>query len=343
MSEFDRNQKYPATSTPSTTQPDMGVSDSGGSSSSQPAAPESFQAGSSHPSESWYTKAEGAPGFTPQQTKPQPQPNLTLCRYQLPIVVQGTYYASTDPAQRDKRKYCTNPSLLRSNPSRCIAHVGKNQFFYQCQAKVYILDAKGEILWDENGPVVEQEPIGYGASEDKICRNPIVSEKFFCDNCRPNFLPCSFGVAFPGACNQYAQPDEPWITWANCWAHHGNPNKVYEPSSPGGNFGWPENRLMLATNPAPTGISKKSGRTGQKRGNYQSGIGYETVTRGTNADGFIIENPPQDAQRRQEQRKQAKKKDEEERNMVAEASREALTRFSDNLNSLDKHSYRTGG
>ncbi|RAL61339.1 hypothetical protein DID88_009475 [Monilinia fructigena] len=135
----------------------------------------------------------------------------------------------------------------------------------------------------------------------------------------------------------FAQPDEPWLEWANCWAHHGNPNQPHEYTSHGGNYGWPENREKLATNPAPTGHSKKSGKIGQRRGQYQSGRGYETVTRGVNDEGYIVENPPQDAQRKREQRRQTRKK-EEERNRAAEASCEALSRATDNLQSLESHS-----
>ncbi|KAI9643785.1 hypothetical protein NHQ30_007135 [Ciborinia camelliae] len=263
--------------------------------------------------------------------------SLIPCQYAIPVVGDTGYVSGYA-----QQKSCPNPA--RFSGHTCVAHVEKAQASFACQAKVYKKDENGQILFNDCEPIVEQVGVsGSEKTEDKLCGDLRISEKFFCENCRPMWYQCSFGLAFPKAgCNNYAQPDEPWQEWANCWTHHGKLNKEYNAAVSEGNIGWPEPREMLDLNPAPEGYPKKSMRSGRVRGDYRSGIGYEKKCRKDEPGQSKKEQKTQstlaEAQARysrleEDQRaKREKKKAMEEQRMAMDR----LQKFQDGMNSLEK-------
>ncbi|KAF7874166.1 hypothetical protein EAF04_002838 [Stromatinia cepivora] len=254
--------------------------------------------------ESFYSEGAGPPGYDAPPTEPKPPAERSYCKYLLPKVQPPKLFS----IKTNIRVRCKLPGL--PGTERCMAHKDMLQFDHECRAKVYLLGADGNNVYDQEGwPVAEQVQHGDGIFRDKLCRNPVVSEKFFCHNCRPIFYPCSFGLAFENGCRKSAQGEDPWDNWANCWKHHGIPNVKYTKAEASDKLGQPEAHEMIVANPAPSGPSKRDSKSGRPfRGDYSSSTrSYPTKTLREISHGVIEEHPTQTSSRLKGQKAEAKK------------------------------------
>ncbi|KAF7922437.1 uncharacterized protein EAE98_007963 [Botrytis deweyae] len=304
--------------------------------------------------ESFYNSDGKPPGYNPPAANADfasdDTSTSTKCSYLLPVPATPSYYASPDADKRPDMIPCNAP--CKKTKFICSYHEGKYQYGYECISKIYQRDGRGQYIRGLDGlPAAVQVRYPDGRIGDQICRNPAVSQKFFCHECRPVWLPCYYGLARDRTwgCKNSAQPEFPWDKIVSCIQHFDiksfipNKNKL-----PPNTFGNPEDHEKSVKNPAPSGPSRSSGKSGRSRGSYNTETrSYPQRENAVNRDGVILESPRQDSHRLQQQTRQKvaernreadenEARENERRDRDTQAEQENLRRYTEALESIGK-------
>ncbi|KAF7881310.1 hypothetical protein EAF00_011983 [Botryotinia globosa] len=211
--------------------------------------------------------------------------NILRCPYQLPVVDSITHVSDGSGAER------TCNAVAEKGIRYCTTHRGGMPLPMYCQS---LLREEQEYTKDSAGNFIGLEPrlktmvrLPSGAFVNPKCGNPMITEQFYCLNCRPVLLNCSFQVANPTVrlCDRVGQPEHDPVNasvWPrvyqnfwNCPDHKTSvdqgpchPAPARRPSST--SFGDPEPGLYM-DELAPLQPPPSSRRSGAARAEYSRG------------------------------------------------------------------------
>ncbi|TGO09475.1 hypothetical protein BTUL_0164g00080 [Botrytis tulipae] len=189
--------------------------------------------------------------------------NVLRCPYKLPVVDPITHVSDGSGAER------TCNAVAEKGIRYCTTHRHGMPLPMYCQS---LLREEQEYTEDSAGNFTGLEPrlktmvrLPSGAFVNPSCGNPMITEQFYCLNCRPGLLKCSFQVANPTVrlCDRVGQPEHDPVN-ASVWP------RVYQ------NF-WncPDHKTRLNQGPYPPALARRPSSTSY--GDPEPGLDMEEL------------------------------------------------------------------
>ncbi|TGO53194.1 hypothetical protein BCON_0128g00220 [Botryotinia convoluta] len=277
--------------------------------------------------------------------------NILRCPYELPVVDPITHVSNGSGATR------TCNAIAEKGIKYCTTHRDGKQLPLSCQT---LLREEQEYTTDSAGYIRGLEPklkqmvrLPSGAFINPRCDNSIITEQFYCLNCRPDLLRCSFQLSNPNVrlCDRVGQPEHDPVNasmWPrvyqdfwNCPDHKTHVNQGACPPAPARrpsstSYGYPEPGLEMEE-PAlfqPPPSSRKSGAT---RAEYYGG---KYMHKGRKFDPTKYTKQQWQAKLEEEKAEDARMEREREHNKRESGRHRKSTREQDGETNTKKHRHR---